>query len=168
MLLSLSFMQAVGISIASSTLVGRYIGANDPDSAAHCHHSALKLGIGLALLVGILFIAIPTPLMRIFTDDPEIVALGRPLLLLGAFYQFMYATYFVAQGSLRGAGDTRWALAAEVILGWGLFIPLAYYFGVVAEGGLMGAWYGGSIYVFVLSALFLWRFHSRAWQQIQI
>ncbi len=60
------------------------------------------------------------------------------------------------------------ALAAEVILAWGLFIALAFYFGVVAEGGLMGAWYGGSIYVFVLSALFLYRFHSRAWQQIQI
>ena len=168
MLLSLSFMQAIGISIASSTLVGRYVGAGDPDSAANAHHSALKLGICLAVLVGVLFIAIPGPLMRIFTNDPEVIALGRPLLLLGAFYQFMYAAYFVAQGSLRGAGDTRWAFAAEVILGWGLFIPTAYYFGVVAKGGLMGAWYGGSIYVFVLSVLFLWRFRSRAWLKIQI
>ena len=168
MLLSLSFMQAAGISIASSTLVGRHIGADDPDSAVRSHHSALKLGMGQALLIAILFIAIPTPLMRIFTDDPEVVTLGRPLLLLGAFYQFMYAAYFVAEGSLRGAGDTRWPFAVEVILGWGLFIPLAYYLGVVLEEGLMGAWWGGTIYVFVLSSLFLWRFRSRAWQHIQI
>jgi MATE family multidrug resistance protein len=72
MLLSLSYMQAVGISIAASTLVGRHIGAEDPDSAMRAYHSALKLGMGLALLIAILFIAIPAPLLRIFTDDPEI------------------------------------------------------------------------------------------------
>jgi putative MATE family efflux protein len=168
MLLSLSFMLAVGISIAASTLVGRSIGAKDPDSAARAYQSALKIGIGLGLFIAILFISIPVPLLRIFTDDPRIVTLGRPLLLLGAFYQLMDVTYIIAEGSLRGAGDTRWPFMVELALGWGLLLPLAYLLGVVLEGGLMGAWYGSTIYVVVLATMFVRRFHSRAWQQIKI
>jgi putative MATE family efflux protein len=168
MLLSLSFMMAVGISIASSTLVGRHIGAKDPDSAARTHQSALKIGVGLGLFIAVLFIAFPDPLLRIFTDDPRIVELGRPLLLLGAFYQLLDATYVISEGSLRGAGDTRWPFMMEMILGWGLLLPAAYILGVVLEGGLMGAWYGATIYVIVLATMFTRRFHSRAWLEIQI
>jgi Na+-driven multidrug efflux pump len=40
--------------------------------------------------------------------------------------------------------------------------------GVTLEGGLVGAWVGGTIYVLVLSATLLWRFRSGAWQKIQI
>ena len=92
----------------------------------------------LALGIAILFISIPVPLLRIFTDDPAIMTLGRPLLLLGAFFQFMDAATIIAEGSLRGAGDTRWAFAVEMILGWGLLVPVAYLLGVVLEGGLSG------------------------------
>jgi MATE family multidrug resistance protein len=168
MLLSLSFMQAIGISIAAATLVGRYVGARDPIAAIQSYRSAMKLGMGLASLIAILFISIPDTLLGIFTDDPDIIALGRPLLLIGAFYQFLDAAYLVAEGSLRGAGDTRWAFVVELALGWGLLIPGAYLLGVVLEGGLMGAWCGGLIYVVVLSSAFVWRFHSRAWQHIRI
>jgi MATE family multidrug resistance protein len=168
MLLSLSFMQAVGIAIASATLVGRYIGVGDPNSAVRSYRSAQKLGIGVALLIATLFIAIPEPLLRIFSDDPATIALGRPLLLLGALYQLLDATYLIAEGSLRGAGDTRWAFVVEMILGWGLLIPAAYLLGIVLEGGLMGVWFGGLIYMAALSAAFLWRFHSGAWQWIRI
>jgi len=122
----------------------------------------------LAFLIAILFLSIPDTLMRLFTDDPELVAMGRPLLMLGAFYQFLDAAYLVAEGSLRGAGDTRWAFVVELTLGWGLLVPAAYLLGVVLEGGLMGAWYGGTIHVVVLSFAFIWRFRSRAWQKIRI
>jgi MATE family multidrug resistance protein len=115
-----------------------------------------------------LFIAIPDLLLGIFTDDPRIVELGRPLLLLGAFYQLLDATYVISEGSLRGAGDTRWPFMMEMILGWGLLLPVAYFLGVVLEGGLMGAWYGATIYLIVLATMFVRRFHSRAWLKIQI
>ena len=168
MLMSLSFMQAIGISIASATLVGRYIGVGAPDAAMASYRSAMKLAMCLAFLIAILFLSIPDTLMRLFTDDPELVAMGRPLLMLGAFYQFLDAAYLVAEGSLRGAGDTRWAFVVELTLGWGLLVPAAYLLGVVLEGGLMGAWYGGTIHVVVLSFAFIWRFRSRAWQKIRI
>ena len=167
-LLSLSFMQAIGISMAVATMVGQYIGASDLPSAERSVRSGLQLGLGLAGIIAAVFILLPEPLLRIFTDDPEVIALGRPLLRIGALFQFFDAIAIVADGALRGAGDTRWPFFARFVLAWGVFLPLAYGIGVVLGGGLTGAWVGGAIYVAVLAGTLAFRFRSGAWQQIKI
>jgi MATE family multidrug resistance protein len=167
-LLSISFMQAVGISIAASTLVGRYVGAKDCAAVERSFRSSLVLGCVLGGVVAALFIAIPGPLLRIFTDDPSVVSLGRPLLLLGALFQLCDAIAIISAGALRGAGDTRWPFAVESLLGWGFFVPLAYALGIALEGGLTGAWIGGLVYIAVLASALVTRFRSGAWKRISI
>lgn len=167
-LLHLSFMQALGISVAAQTLVGRYMGASDLASAVRSHQTALRLGIGVAVAVGALFMAVPERLIGIFTDDPAVIAFGRPLLALGAGFQFLDAVGIIANGSLRGAGDTRWPFWVQTGLAWFLFLPAAYLFGVVLGGELTGAWIGGCVYLAVLSSVFVLRVRSEAWQQIRI
>jgi MATE family multidrug resistance protein len=168
MLLSLSFMQAVGISIAASTLVGRYVGARDEDAADRSFASSLKLGIGMAVLVALLFVVVPGPLLRIFTDDPAVVALGRPLLAIGALFQLFDAIAIVSEGALRGAGDTRWPFLVETAFGWGIFVPLAYLLGVTLGGGLAGAWVGGLVSIALMAGTLVRRFRSGAWQRMRI
>jgi Na+-driven multidrug efflux pump len=168
MLLSLSFMQAIGISVAASTLVGRYIGAEDLPAAIRSFRSSQKFAGILGSAIAALFLAMPELLMRVFTVDAEVIALGVPLVRLGALFQLMDAFGIVAGGSLRGAGDTRWPFLAQSILAWGLFVPLAYLLGVTLEGGLVGAWIGGTIYVLALAATLVWRFRSGAWQRVRI
>jgi MATE family multidrug resistance protein len=167
-LLSLSFMQAIGIGVAASTLVGRYIGAKEIAGAERSFWSSLRLGAILGGLVGVIFVLFPEALMRIFTDDPEVIALGAPLMLLGALFQFFDAGGIIAEGALRGAGDTRWPFVVHSLLGWGLFVPSAYLLGFVLEGGLRGAWFAGLIYVIVLAGSLIWRFRSGAWREMQI
>lgn len=168
MLLSLSFMQAVGISAAASTLVGRYIGAGDPESAVRSFRSSLILGAVLGIAVAVLFVSAPLPLLRIFTDDPSVVRLGVPLLLLGALFQLFDAMGIISEGALRGAGDTRWPFVVHTLLGWGFFVPAAYLFGVALGGGLTAAWFAGLLYVLLLSTLLVRRFRSGAWKHIRI
>jgi MATE family multidrug resistance protein len=168
MLLSLSFMQAVGISIAASTLVGRYVGARDARSVERSFRSSIRIGLLMSGGIAVLFVAVPGPLLRIFTDDPAVVALGRPLLAIGALFQIFDFLAIVTEGALRGAGDTRWPFAVETALGWGFFVPLAYVLGVVLEGGLTGAWFGGLVYVCALALVLVLRFRSGAWRKIAI
>jgi MATE family multidrug resistance protein len=168
MLLSISFMQAVGIAIASATLVGRYVGAGDHAAAVRSFRSSLLLGALLGSAVAVLFVAIPEPLLRIFTDDPSVVELGVPLLALGAVFQLFDAGGIIAEGALRGAGDTRWPFALHTALGWGFFVPCAWALGFVAGGGLTGAWLAGTFYVIALASLLVWRFQSGRWRSIQI
>jgi MATE family multidrug resistance protein len=167
-LLSISFMQAIGVAIAASTLVGRYVGARDPEAAERSLRSSLRLASLFCAAIGALFVALPGPLLRVFTDDPSVLALGRPLLLVGALYQVFDALGIVTDGALRGAGDTRWPFLAQLALAWGLFVPLAWLLGVAAGGGLLGAWVGGTVHVAVLAVVLLRRFRSGAWRRIAI
>jgi MATE family multidrug resistance protein len=167
-LLSMSFMQAVGIGIAVSTLVGQYIGARDLASAARSFASAQKLTAVLSGTIALLFVLVPDRLIGIFTSDPDVLALGRPLLLVGAVFQLFDAFGIVTDGALRGAGDTRVPFLVRFCLAWGLFVPLAWWLGIHLEGGLTAAWVGGALYVLVLTSYLLARFRSGAWQRIQI
>jgi MATE family multidrug resistance protein len=167
-LLHLSFMQVMGVSVATGTLVGRYIGMRDLDAAGRSHASAQRLGIGLAVAVGVLFLAVPDALLGIFTDDPDVIALGRPLLAVGALYNLADAVAIVAAGALRGAGDTRWPFVAATLLAWLVFLPAAWLFGVALAGGLVGAWLGGTVYVLGLAVAQVGRLRAGAWRRIAI
>jgi MATE family multidrug resistance protein len=167
-LLSIPFMQAEGLSIAVCTLVGRYVGAMDLAAAARCFRSGRLLTLVISGAVAALFIFLPNPLLRVFTDDPEVLLLARPLLAVGAIYQFFDAFGIVADGALRGAGDTLVPFLMRVALAWGLFLPLAWFLGVRLEGGLTAAWLGGALYVTVLAGILVFRFRSGAWRRIQI
>ena len=75
-LASLSFMQAAGISSATATLVGRYIGAGDPDRAAQRFRSSLLLGGSAGAAIALAFLLAPSMLVEIFSNDPDVIALG--------------------------------------------------------------------------------------------
>jgi len=167
-LLSLSFMQAYGISIASGALVGRYIGARELAAAERSHYSALKLGVGLAAVVAALFIAVPESLLGIFSTDPGVLALGRPLLAIAALFQLIDAMGIISGGSLRGAGDTRWPFVASALLAWFLRLPLVYVCAVALEGGVTGAWLGELGFITALSTCNYLRFRSGAWRSLRI
>jgi MATE family, multidrug efflux pump len=167
-LLSMSFMQAYGISIASGALVGRYVGARELGAAERSHRSALKLGLSLAALVAVLFLAVPETLLAIFTADPQVLVLGRSLLALGALFQVVDAVGIIAGGSLRGSGDTRFPFAIQAGLAWMLRLPLVYIAAVVLRGGVVGAWFGELAYVAVLSSAWLLRWRSGVWRTIRI
>jgi MATE family multidrug resistance protein len=167
-LLHLSFMQVVGVSVATGTLVGRYRGAEDLEAAERSHRTAQRVGLALAFAVGALFLAVPEQLLRIFTRDAAVLSFGRPLLAVGAAFQLLDAVGIIASGALRGAGDTRWPFVVQATLAWTVFLPLGWLFGVVLGGGLFGAWVGGTVYVAALATVFLWRFRSGVWRTIAI
>ena len=168
LLLSLSFMQAVGISIATTTLVGRYIGARQLEFVSISLQSSLRLAAILAAIIAGLFVLIPKFLLGIFSSDPDVIAYGAPLLVVGAFYQFFDAIAIVTEGALRGAGDTRIPFVARCLISWLVFLPLAYLFAVPLGWGLTGAWIGGLFSMILLTAFLVLRFRSGAWRSIRI
>jgi MATE family multidrug resistance protein len=167
-LLSVSFMQAIAIALASGTLVGRYIGAGDLEAAERSYRSAQMLCLGVSALVAILFVSVPEVLLGIFSRDPRVLELARPLLVLAAFFQVIDAVGIVAGGSLRGAGDTRFPFIIQSILAWALRLPVVYVAAIWLEGGVFGAWIGELIFVFVLSLAFALRFRAGHWRVVRI
>ena len=128
----------------------------------------MLLGCILAAIIAALFMLIPDLLIGMFSTDPNVLRYGRPLLLVGACYQFFDAIAIVSDGALRGAGDTRWPFVARCLLSWLVFLPLAYLFAIPMGGGLTGAWLAGLVSIVLLALYLVLRFRSGAWRQIEI
>jgi len=167
-LLSMSYMQAIGIGLAGTTLVGRYKGAGDLAAALRSYRSAMRLALGLAIAIAALFLLAPGALMGLYTSDPAVLRLGPPLLALAAAFQLFDAVQIVAGGALRGAGDTRWPFLAQTLLAWALRLPLVWLFAFAWGGGVVGAWYAEFAFIVTLAGALVWRFHGGAWRTVRI
>ncbi len=167
-ILALSFMPSQGFAIAATTLMGQYIGAGTPDLAKKSAYTALKLGLMYSGLIASVCILFPEPLVRIFNDDPIVIALGKRAMVWAALFQVFDAIQMISTGALRGAGDTRVPMKITIGGAWFLFIPLAYLFGTVLSGGVVWAWAGGAIYAVFLGGMIFLRLKRDRWREIRI
>ena len=167
-ILALSFMPCQGFAIAATTLMGQYVGAGRPEFAQKSAYTTLKFGLYYAGFIALLCLSVPELLVKIFNSDPDVVALGRPLLYLAALFQIFDAVQFISSGALRGAGDTRVPMYVVLGAAWLVFVPLAYVFGTVLSQGVVGAWTGASIYIVVVGILMFTRLKNGRWREIRI
>ena len=167
-ILALSFMPCNGIAVAATTLMGRYIGAGDLHLAKKSGYRALHLGLILTGLIALCYLLFPESLIRLFNDDPTVVYLGKRIILLAALFQLFDGVQIVTSGSLRGAGDTKVPMMLALGGGWFLFLPLAYIFGSLLHGGIVGAWVGATIYVVFLGVGMFLRLKTDHWKRIKL
>jgi MATE family multidrug resistance protein len=126
------------------------------------------LGGSAGALLALAFVAFPELLVEMFSSDPEVIALGIPLLSIGAFYQLFDAFSVLSDGALRGAWDTRWPFVARCLGSWLIFLPAAWFFAFHLDMGLTGAWIGGVFSSATLAVVLYLRFRSGAWRRIEI
>jgi Na+-driven multidrug efflux pump len=167
-LMHLSFMPVFGLSIASTTLVGQYIGSEEMHFAIKSGNSSLRMGFIYTLFIFVLFMVFPDKLVALINSDPDVVRLGSNIVRLAAIFQLADGLGIVSNGCLRGAGDTRWAMFIGIGYAWFMFLPLAYLGGFVLKGGAVGAWAGATLYITALGLSFFLRFRSGKWQSIKI
>ena len=167
-LLAFSFMPMWGITTAGATLTGNWIGAGNPDRAAHYARQVFKVGIYYALGIGLVLVLLRGYLFRIFSVDPGVLALGATLTIIAACFQVCDGLRMVSIGILTGAGDTRFPMYQSMLMLWGVFVPMTWWV-VIHQGGDVGdAWVTGTG-CYLLQALFLWlRFRSGAWRRVRI
>lgn len=158
-LASVSFMPGIGLGTAVQTAVGQALGAAD----FHGARRAAWAGAGLAVLVmgafGVVFLVFPEQLLRAFMADPALIRDGVPAVRLIGLAQVVDAVGLSLAGALRGAGRTRAVMIVDIVAGIALMPPLAWLFGIVMGGGLLGAvwalvtWF--TLYAAGMLALFL-------------
>lgn len=139
---ALSFMPGFALGIAAATLAGQHLGAGRPDRARHAVILCWIVGAGIMGLMGLMFIAIPGPLVRLVTNEPELLALSPPVLRLAGFVQVFFGTAMVLGQGMRGAGHTRGPMLMTALSMYAARLPLAYLLGIWLGWGLYGVWIG--------------------------
>jgi len=165
---SLSFMPAVGISIAAATLVGKSIGEKDIHKATEVGFASAFLGVVWGSFIAILFVLFPELLIKAFTPEVAIVLIGLPVVPFMALNQPGLNFMIVMGGALRGAGDTRRLMYYTIARLWILFIPLAYIFIINFDAGVTGVWYAEIISILFFAFVIFLRFKSKKWSYISV
>ncbi len=180
----LSFMPAVGVGVAATALVGRYMGEGRPDLARRRAHAALALALLYMGACAVAFWALREPMVRLFVTvipTPEIspqqsahlagriVMLGGYVMLCAAVFQLFDAIGIVFIGALRGAGDTLWPMVTVIITSFSITLGGGWLMTRwVPSLGSIGPWFAGSAYVIVLGLALAWRFESGKWRRVNL
>jgi Na+-driven multidrug efflux pump len=93
---------------AAATIAGQNLGAGHPDRAVQGVNTAARIGVTVAAIVGLLFVAMPHALLGIFgAHTGEVAQMGKVLLQYLAVSGFFITVALVYTGGLQGTGDTR-------------------------------------------------------------
>lgn len=164
----ISFMPAYGFGVAASALVGQNLGAKKIEAAERSGWTAAILGVFFMTLMGLVFFFLPKYLMVIFTNDQQVIHKGVTILKILAFVQPFDALHIVLGLALRGAADTKWVMACNLIITWLLFVPLSYVLALPLGAGLSGAWGGLALFIFSAGIAMTWRFRGGKWKEIEV
>jgi len=168
-LFSLITWTSVGLMGATAAVAGQNLGAGKPERTVKAVQVANAIGLGAALVVGTLFMAIPRALLGIFgMDDPVVVDLGVQLLSYLAVSGFFITTALTYTGGLQGTGDTKSPLYISIVSQ--IVIPLGMCFVIEAMRGLQPAdiWLAIVLGHLTRAGLSILRFRQGAWRNIEV
>ena len=167
-IINLSFSVGEGLSVATSSLVGRSLGANRTDLAIIYSKVTQRLGNVSSLLLGIFMILFRIPLIRLFSNDPEIINAGTNIIFIIVLTLFFQIAQVVTSGCLRSAGDVKFIALLSLVSVTLIRPTLTYVLAFPLGLGLVGAWL--SLFLDQLIRYFasIKRYNKAKWIDIKI
>ncbi|WP_199872927.1 MATE family efflux transporter [Inediibacterium massiliense] len=164
----LSFMPAMGISIAASALVGKSLGEKDIPKSLDTGYTATFLGVSWGIFMGIIFISFPKMFLSLFTKEAILVDTSLLAMYVAGFNQPFLNFMIIISGALRGAGDTKTVMIISALRAWSMYVPLCYVFIILLKIGIAGMWISEILSFFVFASIMFIRFKRQKWTQIQL
>ncbi len=161
-------LPAWGLSNAAATLVGQNLGAKQPGRAEQSVLLTMKYNAIFMAGVMLLFLLLASPIISIFTKDPEVHYFGvLSLQIIGSGYIF-YGIGMVMLQALNGAGDTRTPTWINFIGFWLFQIPLGYLLAKTFGLGPLGAFIAIPVAETVIALASWYYFKKGKWKEVKV
>ncbi len=161
-------LPAWGLSNAAATLVGQNLGANQPGRAEKSVLLTTKYNTFFMAVVMILFLLLASPIISIFTKEPEVHRFGvLSLQIIGAGYIF-YGIGMVMMQALNGAGDTRTPTWINIAGFWLFQIPFAFLLAKVFKMGPTGAFIAVPVAETLIAMAAYYYFKKGKWKEVKV
>ena len=122
-----SLLPSWGMSNAAATLVGQNLGAEKPDRAEKSVWITAVFNMVILMLIGVLLYIFASDLIRLFSDQEEVISIGTQCLRVICFGYFFYSWGMIMVQAFNGSGDTITPTLLNFICFWIVEIPIAYY-----------------------------------------
>ncbi len=161
-------MLYMGFGLGAMTLMGKNLGAAKRRLAQHTAEVSSWLMFATVMVVVIILGAFPKQVMSVFTDDPEVIHIGKFVLLVFAVAQIPKALNGTLMGNLRGAGDLRWLMWTTIASAFLLEIGLNWFVAFAWHLSLSGIWGVQVLDETTRLVLNYWRFKGGKWKFLHV
>ena len=163
-----TMMPAWGMSNAAATLVGQNLGAGQPERA---ESSVWKIGFYNMIflgLVSVIYFIYNEELMRIFTNEAQVISIGAEWLRILSYSYLVYGWWMVSGQAFNGAGDTKTPTKINLVFFWLIQIPLSYYLAIQLGWQHSGVFWGVFISETSVGLFTLWLFSRGGWKNAKV
>lgn len=167
---SLAFMPGLAISIAATSVVGQALGAWNKREARLRGDAAIILGMLVMSAIAIPLAIFAPQVMRLFdpTANEILHAAGTSYIRINAAVLPFLAYAMIANGALRGAGDTTPGMWGAILSRWIIVVPIAWFLALERGIGIDGVWYALAIGTVFQAGFVLWNWQSTRWLRISL
>mgnify|MGYP002632283218 CR=1 FL=1 len=148
---SMTFMVAIGLSVASMIRVGNQKGLQNYIELRRIAFSLFLMGIMFAMGFAIIFFAFHNSLPKLYldyddaknlVDNTEVISIASKLLIAAAIFQISDSIQVVVLGALRGLQDVKIPTIITFISYWLIGFPISWFLGKEDAYGSFGIWLG--------------------------
>ena len=148
---SMTFMVAMGLSVAAMIRVGNQKGLKAYFELRRIAFSLFLMGTLLATGFALIFFFFHNQLPKIYVDyddavnlvdNMEVVSIASKLLLAAAIFQISDSIQVVVLGALRGLQDVKIPTIITFISYWLIGFPISWFLGKEDAYGSFGIWLG--------------------------
>lgn len=167
---SLAFMPGLAISVAATSVVGQALGAWQTAEARHRGNASIILGMLVMSVIAVPLVIFAPQVMRLFDPSANEVLLsaGTSYIRINGIVLPFLAYAMIANGALRGAGDTTPGMWGAILSRWIIVVPLAWLLALRLDMGITGVWWALAVGT-IFQALFVyWNWQSTRWLRINL
>jgi Na+-driven multidrug efflux pump len=158
-----------GLLGATAAVAGQNLGAGRPERTTGAVWAAARIGLGVAAVIGALFLLAPRYLLAAFgMQDPVVVTIGAQLLAFLSVSGLFITVALTYTGGLQGTGDTKSPFYISIVSQ--IVIPLGVCALFQAARGLRPAdiWLAILLGHMTRCALSVGRFRQGKWRDIRV
>lgn len=154
---SFTYMVPFGIAAATAVQVGHAVGKGENETARVAGWAGVCLATLCMLVFGVGILSLGRAISGAFSTNEEVIRLGAQVILWAALFQVADGIQSSGTGALRGAGNTKFAMVANLVGHWFVGLPLGCVLAFWGGYGLVGIWAGLALGLWLVAVLVLWR-----------
>ncbi|MEJ2634453.1 MAG: MATE family efflux transporter [Calditrichia bacterium] len=168
-ILSFVIIPALGLSMATSTLVGQNIGAQKIERAEKIARTSALIGFLVLTAVGVVIFFTAGYLSEFFIPgEPEAIRSSTLFIRVMALTFGFIGIQQVLNGAFRGSGNTLVTMVLSIVSLWVLRFPLAYILSEHTHLASKGIWWAFPVTNVLAAVITIAWFMKGSWKQKKI